>query len=331
MGTRPEADLLRRLALASVAANCLIVVTGGAVRLTASGLGCPSWPRCTSTSYVPTAELASHGVIEFGNRLLTFVLAAIVLALLVAVVRARPRPPGLLLLAWLGALGIPAQAVLGGITVLTGLNPWTVMAHFLLSMVLISLAVWLHHRTRPAAPTAAEPIATDPPAVVRLLGFAVLAAVAAVLTIGTVVTGSGPHSGDPSAGRTGLDPTLVTQLHADAVMLLIGLTVGLLVCLHAVPTSSAVRRAAYALAAAELGQAGVGYAQHFTGLPVLLVAIHLAGACAVLVTAVRVVLVLAGEGSGAASEQLVERQRQEEQRQVADGEVEQAHRRGVAT
>jgi cytochrome c oxidase assembly protein subunit 15 len=143
---RPTPRTVRRLALASVVANAAIVVTGGAVRLTSSGLGCPTWPRCTETSYTPTAEYAVHGVIEFGNRLLTFVLAAVVLATTVAVWRQRPRRPGMRRLATLVLLGIPAQAVLGGITVLTGLNPYTVMAHFLLSMVLIALAVVLHAR-----------------------------------------------------------------------------------------------------------------------------------------------------------------------------------------
>src|SRR6476469_2047786 len=142
----PTDVTVHRLAVAAVVANAVIVVTGGAVRLTASGLGCPTWPRCTDSTLTPTAESAAHGVIEFSNRLLTFVLTAVVLATLVAVVRARPRRRSLVRLATVVLLGIPAQAVLGGITVLTGLNPWTVMAHFLLSMAIIGAAVVLHHR-----------------------------------------------------------------------------------------------------------------------------------------------------------------------------------------
>src|SRR3954468_20288049 len=144
---RPSVRTVRRLALASVVANAGIVVTGGAVRLTSSGLGCPDWPRCDAGSYTPTGENAAHGVIEFGNRMLTFVLVAVVVATLVAVMRQRPRRESLARLAWLLVLGIPAQAVLGGITVRTGLNPWTVMAHFLLSMILLAIASQLLWRT----------------------------------------------------------------------------------------------------------------------------------------------------------------------------------------
>ena len=282
---RPSPSTVRRLALASVVANSVIVVTGGAVRLTASGLGCPTWPRCTETTYTPTAEYAVHGVIEFGNRLLTFVLTAVVVALLVAVLRTRPRRPDLVRLAVAGFVGIPAQALLGGITVLTGLNPWTVMGHFLLSMLLIGLAVVLHQRTRegdePPRPTVAP--------LLRRLSYGLLALTAAVLAVGTVVTGSGPHSGDPAAGRTGLDPAAVSQLHADLVFLLVGATVGLWVACAATGAAGPAR-AALALLGVELAQGALGFVQYFTGLPVVLVGLHLAGACLVLVAAVRVVL-----------------------------------------
>jgi len=283
---RPSPTTVRRLALASIVANSAIVVTGGAVRLTASGLGCPTWPRCTETSYIPTAEYAVHGVIEFGNRLLTFVLGAVVLAVLVAVWRQRPVRPDMRLLALLGFLGIPAQAVLGGITVLTGLNPWTVMGHFLLSMVLIALAVVLHRR---AGEGDLPPRLVVPPAM-RGLTQGLLAVTAVTLVLGTVVTGSGPHSGDPAAGRTGLDPATVSQLHADSVMLLVGLTVALYVGLRAMRADQRLVRAVGVLLVIELAQGAVGYLQYFTGLPVLLVGLHLVGACLTLVAAVRVVL-----------------------------------------
>ena len=294
---RPSATTVRRLALASVVANAGIVVTGGAVRLTASGLGCPTWPSCTDSSYTPTAEYAVHGVIEFGNRLLTFVLGAVALAVLVAVWRQRPSRPGMRALAVAGFLGIPAQAVLGGITVLTGLNPWTVMGHFLVSMVLIGLAVVLHRR-------AAE--GDLPPRLVVPLGLrrltqGLLAVTAATLALGTVVTGSGPHSGDPAAGRTGLDPATVSQLHADSVMLLVGLTVALFVALRATGADPRLTRATGVLLVVELAQGLVGYVQYFTGLPVLLVGAHLLGACLVLVAAVRVVLATRDRGTPGAS------------------------------
>jgi heme a synthase len=290
---RPSPPTVRRLALASIVANSGIVVTSGAVRLTASGLGCPTWPRCTETSYTPTAEYAAHGLIEFGNRLLTFVLGAIVLAVLIAVWRQRPVRPGMRRLALLGFLGIPAQAVLGGITVLTGLNPWTVMGHFLVSMVLIGLAVALHHRAgegdlppRPVVPLA-----------LRRLTFGLLGVTAATLALGTVVTGSGPHSGDPAAGRTGFDPATVSQLHADSVMLLVGLTVALYVALRAMRADPRLVRATGILLIVELAQGVIGYVQYFTGLPIVLVGLHLAGACLVLIAAVRVVLATRDRGS----------------------------------
>ncbi len=255
---RPSERTVRRLALASVVANAAIVVTGGAVRLTSSGLGCPTWPRCTTTTYTPTAEYAAHGLIEFGNRLLTFVLTAVVVATLVAVARQRPRRRALVRPAVLVVLGIPAQAVLGGITVLTGLNPWTVMAHFLLSMVLLALATVLHWRTRQDRPS---PVV---PPLLRRLSYAVLGVVAVTLAVGTIVTGSGPHSGDPKAGRTGFDPASVSQLHADLVMLLIGLSIALWVALRA---TGAPSRAAGVLVAVEAGQAVIGWTQYFTPCP----------------------------------------------------------------
>src|SRR3954468_429341 len=202
---QPSARTVRRLALASVVANAAIVVTGGAVRLTDSGLGCPDWPRCDGSRLTPTGQSAGHAFIEFGNRMLTFVLVAVVAATLIAVMRQRPRRTSLVRLATVLVRGIPAQALLGGVTVLTGLNPWTVMAHFLLSMVLLGIAVVLHRRTGEGD---AKPTALVPP-LLRCLSYGVLATVAVTLAVGTVVTGSGPHSGDEAATRTGFNPASV--------------------------------------------------------------------------------------------------------------------------
>jgi len=265
-----------RVALANAVANAAIVVTGGAVRLTGSGLGCPTWPRCTDASFVVTPELAGHGVIEFGNRLLTFVLTAVAIATVVAVWRSARRD--LRPLAALSLLGIPAQAVLGGITVLTGLNPWTVAAHFLVSMVLVGVATTLWLRSR--EPGVGQPLVRRP---FRLLVSGIAAVTAVVLVLGTVVTGSGPHSGDPAAGRTGFDPELVSQLHADVVFLLLGLTVARLGARHATESPGRVRRAARDLLIVQLAQGVIGYVQYFTDLPVVLVLLHMLGA--VLVTA----------------------------------------------
>lgn len=289
---RPSATTVRRLTLGSLIANAGIVVTGGLVRLTSSGLGCPTWPRCTDSTYTPTPQSAAHGLIEFGNRLLTFVLTAFVVAALVAVWRQRPVRPGMRGLALAVLLGIPAQAVLGGITVLTQLNPWTVMAHFLLSMALIALATALHWR----AGEGDQPPRALLPRPLQRLARALLAVTVVTLALGTVVTGSGPHSGDQAATRTGFDPQLTAQLHADAVLLLVGLTVGLLLAVRATGAAGRVGRATVVLLGVEVAQGVVGYAQYFAGLPVPVVALHLAGACLTLIAAVRVVLATRDRG-----------------------------------
>jgi cytochrome c oxidase assembly protein subunit 15 len=279
---RVPSALVSRIALVNLVANGAIVVTGGAVRLTGSGLGCPTWPRCTDDSFVATPELAGHGAIEFGNRLLTFVLAAVAIATVVAVFRSGRRD--LRPLALVAFLGIPAQALLGGVTVLTGLNPWTVAAHFLLSSVLVAVSTVLWLRSR--EPGVGRPLVRRP---IALLVGGISAVTAAVLVLGTVVTGSGPHSGDldgsgaPSGGRMGFDPETVSQLHADAVFLLVGLTVALLVALYAMDAPGRVRRAARDLLVVQLLQGVVGFVQYFTHLPVVLVLLHMLGA--VLVTA----------------------------------------------
>ena len=288
--------VISRLALVSAVANGLIVVTGGAVRLTGSGLGCPTWPRCTEASFVATPELAAHGAIEFGNRLLTFVLAAVAVATLVAVWRSPRRD--LRPLAVVAFLGIPVQALLGGVTVLTGLNPWTVAAHFLISAVLVALTTVLWLRSR--EPGVGGPLLRRPMAHL-VSGLAAVTAV--VLVLGTIVTGSGPHSGDvdeddvPTGDRIGVDVETVSQLHADAVFLLVGLTIALLVALHATDSPARVRRAARDLLVVELAQGVVGYVQYFTQLPVVLVLVHMAGAVLITGFAARLLWAVRGPAS----------------------------------
>ena len=224
----PTDPTLRRLAVASLISQIGIVVTGGAVRLTGSGLGCPTVPRCTDESLVPTPELGIHGVIEFGNRLLTFVLAAIAAAMLLAVWRTtrsdQPRRD-LLVPAVALLLGIPAQALIGMATVRTLLNPWVVMLHFMCSAGLIAVAVILVRRAQRPAGTQARHRSAHR-GCGRLAATTLTAAFVAVY-LGTVVTGSGPHAGDRESPRTGLDLESVAQLHVDAVCLLLGLSVGL--------------------------------------------------------------------------------------------------------
>ncbi|MEU7778631.1 COX15/CtaA family protein [Micromonospora parva] len=281
---RPVSGIpLRRLALASIIANVGIVVTGGAVRLTASGLGCPTWPRCTDDSYVTTPEMGIYGVIEFGNRLLTFAVGLIALATVLAVLVHRPRRPGLLALAVAVFLGIPAQAVIGGITVLTNLNPWVVGLHFLASMAVIAAAYALWRRiVDPDGPVVAVV-----PAPLRTLARITTGVSVAVLVIGTWVTGSGPHAGDHGAARNGLDPESISQVHADAVFLLIGLTVALIFAFRAVGAQRATR-AAVILLVVELSQGLIGFVQYFTHVPALLVGAHMLGSCLVLLATLAV-------------------------------------------
>jgi cytochrome c oxidase assembly protein subunit 15 len=292
-----SSSLVSRVALVNLVANGAIVVTGGAVRLTGSGLGCPTWPRCTDESFVATPELAGHGAIEFGNRLLTFVLAAAAVALVVVVFRSARRD--LRPLAVLAFLGIPAQALLGGVTVLTGLNPWTVAAHFLLSSVLVAVSTVLWLRSR--EPGVGQPVVRRP---LALLVGGIAAVTAVVLALGTVVTGSGPHSGDldgsgqPSGGRMGFDPETISQVHADVVFLLVGLTVAMLVALYATDAPGRVTRAARDLLVVQLVQGLVGFAQYFTGLPVVLVLLHMLGAVLVTVFTARLVWSVRGPASG---------------------------------
>jgi heme a synthase len=283
---RPGRTLVKRLAVATLAANIVIVVTGGAVRLTGSGLGCPTWPRCSGGSFVVHDALGVHGLVEFSNRMLTFVLAALVIATWVTVMRVRPPRSSLRRLATVLLLGVPAQALLGGVTVRTDLNPWVVALHLLLSLAIIAVAVTFVRRVdeedRPPAPTV--------PRAVVMLTRAMFVVVWAVLYVGTVVTGSGPHAGDQHAPRTGLSPGAVSQLHADLVFLLVGLTVGTLVAFRTVDAPERAQRAVRWLLGIELAQGVVGFTQYFTGLPVALVAVHVLGAALVSACAMWVLL-----------------------------------------
>jgi heme a synthase len=287
----PRSPALRRLAwvlaVANLVANIGIVVTGGAVRLTGSGLGCPTWPRCTDESYVAHGELGLHGAIEFGNRLLTFVLVVLAVALwvvlLVGLVRTwhgvRAWTP--FLLATTVLLGIPAQAVIGGITVHTDLNPWIVSLHLLVSMAIIGVCVVLLDVLRGPDRDASRRLGT--------LTWAVFGVTWVVLYLGTIVTGSGPHSGDLDSRRTGLDPQLMSHVHAAAVYVLLALTLALVVLARRVGTPTLARAAALLLVV-EVAQGVVGFVQYFTDLPEVLVGIHMLGAALISASATWVVL-----------------------------------------
>jgi cytochrome c oxidase assembly protein subunit 15 len=248
-----------------------LVLTGGAVRLTGSGLGCPTWPECTPGSYTPVpyqAEGQLHAWIEFGNRLLTFALLFSALAAVIYVLKTGRKD--LRSLAAGQVLGIVGQGVLGGITVLTDLHPLPVACHLLLSMLLIAGAASLYARRHQPHYKVSAPTKT-----ISLLSRAHVLISFIVLILGTLVTGSGPHAGDEKAQRFGFDIRTVAILHADAVIFLMGLTIALLV---AASVTNETKKAIYIFFAISLAQGGIGYAQYLTGIPELLVALHLVGA-----------------------------------------------------
>ena len=267
---------LRRVLLTNLILEIGIVVTGGLVRLTGSGLGCPTWPQCVPGSFtpVPQQEQGFHKFIEFGNRTLTGAVGLAALLAIVAVWRWAPGRRALLRISFLPLVGVLLQAILGGITVLTGLNPAIVAAHFLASMVLVSLSAYLLYR---AGEGDAAPVALARKEI-RSLAWVTAALGAVILMLGTAVTGSGPHSGDAATPRFGFDPRTISWLHADAVMLFVGLVVAVLLAVHLTTTDPRPRRVWHAVFGVTVLQGLIGYTQYLTGLPEVLVLIHMLGA-----------------------------------------------------
>lgn len=278
---------VRFIAWASLVSQTLIVGTGGAVRLTGSGLGCPTWPRCTADSFITTPEMGIHGIVEFGNRLLTFVLVIIAILAFAFVVRMRRERPELLRLTIALGLGIPAQAVIGGVTVLTQLNPWVVGFHFVVSTVLVALAVVLVHRVYRGRTTGDLAV---PPSV-RALALATAVSAWVTVLVGIVVTGSGPHAGDEKSPRNGLDSEILQHLHSWPAYITLGLSVVLLVAAVRLGRAPLVR-AVIGLLAIEGVQIVVGVAQARLGLPELLVGIHMVLACVLIALVTLVLLTL---------------------------------------
>lgn len=277
--------LIHGLAIASLISQIGIIITGGAVRLTKSGLGCSHWPNCVPGSMTPVPEMGYHGLIEFGNRLLTFVLLIIAIAFLVSVWNMRKTHRSIFKLAVILLAGIPAQGVIGGITVWTDLNPWIVSLHFLLSGTLVCLATILVNRTRRELRGGTAPAT---PATIRQVATAawVLSMIAVIM--GTIVTGTGPHAGDASAPRHLFDPLLVTRMHTAPVYLLVLALVMFLVLAYRIEGNPKLRSAGWWLVAVVALQAAIGYTQHFTGLPVVLVILHMLGASLLLVASTNV-------------------------------------------
>ena len=258
----------------------VLIVTGGAVRLTGSGLGCPTWPECTTGSYIPVAHQAEPVLnvwIEFGNRLLGIVLGFITLLVVIAVLKGKRKD--LRILAFGQLLGVIAQGILGGITVRTDLHPSFVAPHFLLSIILIPGATSLYSRRHaPAVFVESSPLTNK-------ISLAHITTAFFVIVLGTIVTGSGPHAGDAQAERLDFEIQTVSWIHADAVILLLGITFGFFV---AQGTSTQTKKAIKIFAIIALAQGGIGYIQYFTGVPEILVAAHILGATLVWIAAWRI-------------------------------------------
>ncbi|MFE7315106.1 heme A synthase [Streptomyces sp. NPDC057555] len=290
---QPSARLVERAALASVVMAVIIVVTGGAVRLTESGLGCSTWPQCTPGSLAPTAEMGIHGLIEFGNRLLTYVLCAFIGLFIVAARARAPRRRSLTRLGWAQFWIVMGNAVWGGIVVLTGLNPYLVAAHFLLTTALLTVAVLSWQRAKEGDDAPRDVV----PRPVRQLAWLLVAATATLTLVGTVVTGSGPHAGDArEVHRIPLDWQEITQLHVDFVYIVVGLSVALWFALRAVKAPAAPRRAVLALFGSLAFQGVIGYTQYFMGLPEIVVGLHMLGSTLVWIAVLYLALSLRDRG-----------------------------------
>ena len=290
--------VLRRLAVAAVVAQAGIAVTGSIVRVTGSGLGCPTWPQCFPGSLVPTPHpevAALHQWVEFGNRLLTFAVVLVTGLCYLAALNTRPRRPRLVRLALVQPLGVVAQAVIGGFTVLLGLVWWSVSVHFLVSMVLVWLAVQLYD----AAGEGGGPIRPLVPPAVRGLVATSTAVLALLLTAGTFVTAAGPHSGDADTPRLGIGVEATAQLHADLLFAYLGLLAGLGFALRAVGAPVVLRRRYGLLLAAVVAQGVLGGVQYALGVPEVLVSLHVLGAALVTVAAAAVWAATAERGSAA--------------------------------
>lgn len=277
----------RAITLVALVALCIIVVSGAAVRLTGSGLGCPTWPNCEPGQLTPKAESGTHGMIEFANRLFTGIVSvAVMLAVLGSLVR-RPRRSDLTWWSLSLVAGVLAQIVLGGLTVLFELAPPFVMGHYLVSAVLVGCATALHHRAGESDVGHRRAVATPE---IRSMTKALVALSAAVLVTGTVVTGSGPHGGDADVERLDFALTDVARIHSLVVWLLLAVTVWTFVKVRRGGASPVVEAALRSLIVLEVAQGFVGYLQYFTGVPEGMVAIHILGSMLVWIAALVVLL-----------------------------------------
>ena len=276
---------LRWATTAAMVMSVVLMVTGGVVRVTGSGLGCPDWPYCDEGTIWTTQELGIHGVIEFGNRMLTWVLSAAVGWAIIAARLQKPHDRSITRLAWSQFWMVMLNAVIGGVTVLTGLNPYIVAVHFVAATALLTTTVLTWNRVRvadygPPAPVNAKS---------RRLGIGVLVSTGLVLVVGTLVTGTGPHSGDPDpVHRIPINLTAITWVHGSLAAIVLAIAVTLLLSLHKSDTTARLRTFVF-LGVLAL-QGGIGIVQSLTGLPAELVSLHLFGAALLWIGALRVFL-----------------------------------------
>jgi len=277
---------LRWATMAALVVAILVVLGGGVVRVTGSGLGCPTWPTCEGSSIAPIPELGIHGVIEFANRLVTVLLIVAVGWAIVAARLQAQRDRMLTRLAWSMFWLVVANAVAGGITVLVGLNPWVVALHFVLAMSLLAAATLTWHRARWRGSRGSVT-----PRVPRILARVAVAVTGALVVVGTIVSGAGPHSGDSSdVPRIGLNWSSVVLVHASLAVVVVVLTIALRVVLRGFPDAAAARRTTLVFLVVLLAQGAIGGVQSLIGIPAVLVALHLLGAALVWVGAIRVLL-----------------------------------------
>ncbi|MDN3295140.1 COX15/CtaA family protein [Streptomyces ficellus] len=285
----PSPTTVRRAALSAVVMSVVIIVTGGAVRLTGSGLGCDTWPKCTDDSLFATPEQGIHGAIEFGNRMLTYVLSAAVGWAIIAARSTKPWRRGLTRLGWAQFWVVMSNAVIGGITVWTGLNPWTVAGHFLAANALLTVTVitWVRagEGDGPARPRVPGPV--------RRLGWTLVVVAGLLVAAGTTVTGSGKHAGDSSdVPRMPFDYTSVAQIHALFAWAVCALALAMFFVLRVVDAPDDTRARARDLLLVLLAQGGIGYVQYFTGVPEILVGLHMLGSSLMWIAVLRLALSL---------------------------------------
>ena len=278
---------VRVFAWLSLGIQLLIVLTGGAVRLTASGLGCPTWPQCTDGSFVTTPEMGIHGVIEFGNRLLFFVIQIVAIITFLLIVRLRKQRRDLFVLALIPCFSIVLQAVLGGITVLTNLNPYVVGLHFLVSVVLVVLSAVFVFRVYYGPRSSSF----SAPGWFRALAWTAAFFVFVTVILGIITTGSGPHAGDGGASRNGLNSELLQHFHSWPAYAAFALSIGLVLGALRLGIRRLVRFAGL-LVGIEIVQIAVGLTQARLGLPEPLVAAHMVLACALAAAMTAVLLSL---------------------------------------